>query len=816
MPQKYSQKAVNTFVKGLVTEASEMTFPENASSDELNCELLKNGARRRRKGIKYETNYQESSFTVSAGDFVHSFTWANVSGLSGTEFLVVQINGTLYFYDKSFETLSAGQKSFTVSLSTYSASNGFNYAEEPVQGSSINGQLVVTSAAINPIRIKYTSSSDSISVSTITVTVRDFDQQYTDITGSGVNKNNYDLEPTLTQLGNSTTSADFLQYKYDLFNMGWYARNTGRDGNPTAWDYWDSSETNYPPRSKPWWMGKDSDMKMSTNNLQKIYAGNTLAPVGHYTLNFFSKDRQTASGITTSYLPTETESARFRATAAYAGRVWLAGLDSSKNGGKIFFSRVIQSAADFDRYHQMSDPTEEDSAGVVDSDGGYLTIPDASNIRVLFPMGSTLLVFAQNGIWMIGGVDQVFKASEFYIRKLSPFGISSARSLVDAMGTPIFWDVSGIYAISTENNQEGITQLSQPIKSFFEAINNDKKTQVTATFDRLNKRVYWMYPSNDEDVAHKHNKILVLDLELEAFYPWEISDQASSGVDTPYIVNGVFLSGFGSGDTTFEILSDTDNVIQTSRTITQRARTSNVATLTTSTSHGLVAGDYISVSSSDSTFNGLFTVVSAPTSTTLTYANTGNNVSTTSTTGTLGLRYITTIESSGVVDSDIKFLVKTENDKLTFATFTGTDFLDWGSDDFESYAETGYDFAGDATTKKNNPYITSYLRRTEQRFVSDGSGGYEADLPSSCFLVAKWDFGRDASRWSTPSQIYRMVNYPVVDIDDLTFDYPYDTIVSRTKIRGKGRVLRLKFYSETGKDFYLVGWEQIFAGNPRF
>ena len=823
MPQKYSQKVVNTFVKGLVTEASEMTFPENASSDELNCDLLKNGARRRRKGIEYEDNYQESTFTVEEGDFVHSFTWSNVSGLSGTEFLVVQVNNTVYFYDKSYATLSAGQKSFSISLTTYSAANSFNPAEEPIQGASVNGQLIITSAAINPIRVKYTSSTNSIEVNAITVNIRDFDQQYTDITNSGVNKNNYDLEPAIGDLGNSTTSADFIQYQYDLYNMGWYSTNTGRLVNgvkQSAWEYWDSQETTYPPRNKPWWLAKNASMNMDTDGLQKVYAGNTLAPVGHYILNFFSKDRQDVSNITSAYLPTEIETARFRTTAAYAGRVWFAGLDSSKNGGKVFFSRVIQSDADYDRYHQMSDPTEEDSAGVVDSDGGYLLIPDASNIRKLFTMGSALLVFAQNGIWIIGGVDQIFKASEFYIRKLSPFGISTARSLVDAMGTPIFWDVSGIYAVTTDGNvagaQEAVKQISQPIKSFFEGISNDKKEQVVSIFDRLNKRVYWMYPDNDETVAHKFNKILVLDLELEAFFPWTISDKASAGVNTPYIMGGVFLSGFGSADTPFNTLSGSDTVILSSKTITNKARTSNVATITTSTAHGLEAGDYVTVASSDSTFNGTFTVASTPTTTTFTYANTGNNVTSTSATGTAGLQLITTVESSGIVDTDVKFLVKTATDKLTFGTFTQSGFLDWDSDDFDSYAETGYDFMGDATLKKNNPYITSYIRRTEENFVSDGAGGYEADFPSSCMLVVKWDFGRDSSRWSSPSQIYRLANYPIANPEDLTFNYPYDTIVSRTKIRGKGRVLRLKFYSETGKDFYLIGWEHVFAANPRF
>ncbi len=41
MAQSLSQKAVNNFVRGLVTEAAELTFPEGASVDELNCDLRK-------------------------------------------------------------------------------------------------------------------------------------------------------------------------------------------------------------------------------------------------------------------------------------------------------------------------------------------------------------------------------------------------------------------------------------------------------------------------------------------------------------------------------------------------------------------------------------------------------------------------------------------------------------------------------------------------------------------------------------------------------------------------------------------------------
>ena len=56
MPQSLTQRVVNTFVKGLITEAGELTFPPDASVDELNCDLRRDGSRRRRKGAAKETN----------------------------------------------------------------------------------------------------------------------------------------------------------------------------------------------------------------------------------------------------------------------------------------------------------------------------------------------------------------------------------------------------------------------------------------------------------------------------------------------------------------------------------------------------------------------------------------------------------------------------------------------------------------------------------------------------------------------------------------------------------------------------------------
>jgi hypothetical protein len=60
--------------------------------------------------------------------------------------------------------------------------------------------------------------------------------------------------------------------------------------------------------------------------------------------------------------------------------------------------------------------------------------------------------------------------------------------------------------------------------------------------------------------------------------------------------------------------------------VTEKEITSNVATITTASAHGLLQGNYVKISGVDSTFNGVYQVTSTPTSTTFTYAKTADNV----------------------------------------------------------------------------------------------------------------------------------------------------------------------------------------------
>ena len=97
--------------------------------------------------------------------------------------------------------------------------------------------------------------------------------------------------------------------------------------------------------------------------------------------------------------------------------------------------------------------------------------------------------------------------------------------------------------------------------------------------------------------------------------------------------------------------------------VTNKALTSNVATLTTSSAHGLIVGDTVTVAIADTVFNGTFTVTVVGSSTTFSYALVHANVTSASTTGSaskpIEVRWpdvqSATIDWSQTLESDYEF-----------------------------------------------------------------------------------------------------------------------------------------------------------------
>jgi hypothetical protein len=112
MPKKSTGVEFNTFTKGIITEASLVNFPPDASLDEQNFEIKKDGTRGRRLGLDLEDGFGLP--VVFNYDIpLISYVWESVNNDSSLNFLVVQaravdsVTPVLYFFDLATQPYSA-------------------------------------------------------------------------------------------------------------------------------------------------------------------------------------------------------------------------------------------------------------------------------------------------------------------------------------------------------------------------------------------------------------------------------------------------------------------------------------------------------------------------------------------------------------------------------------------------------------------------------------------------------------------------------------------------------------------------------------
>jgi hypothetical protein len=129
--------------------------------------------------------------------------------------------------------------------------------------------------------------------------------------------------------------------------------------------------------------------------------------------------------------------------------------------------------------------------------------------------------------------------------------------------------------------------------------------------------------------------------------------------------NDLYVSGTsGYSTTTCAFAGTTDRLVFATTavnagSVSNKALTSNVATLTTSAAHGLAVDDSVWVEGVDSTFNGQYTVTGVPTTTTFTYAKTASNVASTAVSpvgkvnkvGSINIEASATLTSTGFITS---------------------------------------------------------------------------------------------------------------------------------------------------------------------
>lgn len=737
MPKAEANKVYATFIKGMITEAGPLTFPENATTDELNCDLFIDGSRKRRRGFNLETSSALSSQTVALATWddyaISTHTWNTVGGDGNKNFLLVQIGPTVYFYDLSISPLSTAQKSFTINLNTYAAPGATEIEKDTIHADSGKGFLFIVGEKIESLLVKYNSSTDTITTVIIDIEIRDF-QGVADALSP-------DEEPAaLTGL-----------HSYNLKNQGWLPPNTG--GTDPVTTYF-ASASKYPPNSKQWWQAKDSSEDFNATFMQKFVGGNTLAPRGHYILEAFFEDRSSVSGV--AGISTSSTSGRPVSVAFFAGRVWYAGVSGAGFNSNVYFSQILDNtASNAGKCYQQNDPTSEDLSDLLATDGGFIPIPEIGAVQALFAMQSAVIIFANNGVWSISGGTGGFKATDFMISKISSAGTSGHDSITDVEGVPVWWGKTGINTLTQSdiNDKFQIQNLSQQtIQTFYDDIPTLCKQDAVGGYDASTKKVYWLYRDTEptsELNRYRFNRVLVLDIRLGAFYPWKLSTFSA----TPYYIGGIF---------SMPILFDLDE----NKTV---------------------------VDSSDTVVDGaaLDSVVS-----------------------TEGVP-----DGSSVFINFFVFKEGSTNSQWTFGNFINSEFYDWYNvnsvgTEFISFFETGDELMQDIQRNKVAVYVQTYFNKTETTYTNTN---YTAWInPSGCYMQAKWEWSdhTNSGKYSPRVQAYRFIK-SYVPSSGTDFDSGFPVVVTKHKIRGTGKALRLRFESETGKDFDFIGWAIAFSGETK-
>lgn len=165
--------------------------------------------------------------------------------------------------------------------------------------------------------------------------------------------------------------------------------------------------------------------------------------------------------------------------------------------------------------------------------------------------------------------------------------------------------------------------------------------------------------------------------------------------------------------------------------------------------------------------------------------------------------------------SSFKFLT-VYMDKLTFSDYRSYSFLDWESRtkskkgfNYTSFIITGYIVGDDFALNKQSCYLSCFFDRTEKEYVATNDG-IKVSVRSGCIAQGLWDWHGDNGSWSKNNSefVAYKLRHKLPEFSNETglISYPDDVIITKNKLRGRGRSLSLRFSSEEGKDMKLIGW----------
>lgn len=797
MARAVATKVYANFSNGLITEASPLSHPDGSASDIDNLDLIEDGSVQRRSGLKFDAS-TVIPFPVGsrplAATATNIFKWRAVNGDPDLNIGVVQVGDELHFYYLkddliSFTTVAAATITLSDTVRTSDSTQLLRYAAD-IQVSSGGGRLYVVGKYIDPFVLTFNEPVVEFTTGTLTETalnlkIRDFE----------IFKEGETVE--ISSLSGEARQ-DYMSgaHFYNLANQGWpitvdtfsvvdsivvedtaaCSSATNPDSGTTTTEPAVYTNTNigfFPTTSDTFHSYQAGGGATITEQiafspwlLENDYTGNTPSPRGRFIKEAFYV-RRAATGNIGTITPTSaltaaltvdettTSNVRPEAVAFYAGRVWYAGLQGGQYTNNVYFSQVIgDDLKKASKCYQESDPTAEVINELVATDGGLFNLEEVGKIHRIEPIGSSLAIVADNGVWVIAGEGEFssFSATSFSIRKVTDQGAINSASIVFARDAMYYWGETALYTLQLDQSGALVAAdiTSSTIKRFFQQTTAFSKKSSFSVFDEGANKIIWFYSDTSDSSFDNYpnkafNKALYYDISLNAFGKYSLG--ITSSILPVSAINSSILTQLQIEDIVTDggvaVTADGEDVVVDIDIFVPDRSSVKIMTIT---------GDEVG-----------------------------------------GWSY-------------------------RFSDFTDIDdFTDWDTD-YTAFIEGGFDSLGDIISKaKKASILQTHFTRTETGFKvnPDDPLGEELILTnqSGCLVSYKWDWGE--APLGNQFQAYKLLkNYTPADVTD-NFDYDRSVISTRNRLRGRGTSIGLRFESEPGKDMKLLGYGIVFSNRGR-
>jgi hypothetical protein len=251
------QKEYVNLAKGLITEISPLSFPDGATSGELNMLVNKDGmVRERRKGFEFV--YPLNTFAGADSKLENLFYWR------GSTYAIAILTNSV---PETYLRVHAVDENFTAVAEVKIAD-----AVVSTQIAELTNYLVITlSNNDKPVLLDYDKVAETIAVNRVSLHVRDFEL----------------VDDGLSASENIVTLSD--NHKYNLYNAGWFiSKKDAKDSNTfkntvTAYDDFVGK---YPSNAESVGVGMIVDssgvLVFDAEYVRDAGLGNSLSPRGHY------------------------------------------------------------------------------------------------------------------------------------------------------------------------------------------------------------------------------------------------------------------------------------------------------------------------------------------------------------------------------------------------------------------------------------------------------------------------------------------------------------------------------------------------------